>query len=294
MSKRIITRLLALATAAVMTAGAFAAIVASPSTVVEAANSAATQAIKDSFDPGFYANTYADVKQVLGTDSNALYRHFVESGMKEGRMMNANFDPKAYIEAYPDIKAYCNGDYTKAYEHYVTSGKAEGRNLTTFDAINAKKAAEQAAAAAAEAEAEREREAERQAIEAKAKEQEKEKITYKRRNFDIGHGLVLHLSEDQYKSCEISVLTNGYGYGAYIDDDCYARTSGYHSDDSYPYSYISVHNGDIHETVFDTSYKKYYEEVLDFDDDDDDEDDDEDLEDALLLLYLMSELDDDD
>ncbi len=291
MNKKIITRFLALATCAAMLAESQAASFTSPVAVVEAADSATTQAIKAEFDPVFYANTYADVKQAFGTNADALYKHFIDNGMREGRMLNAGFDPKAYIEAYADIKTYCNGDYTKAYEHYVTSGKKEGRNLTTFKAINDKKAKEQAAAAAAEAEAQKAREKEEAALKEKQKQLEKDKITERRRHFNIGHGLEVHLSEDQYRSCEISILSNDYGYAAYIDGDCYDRTSGFHYNDSYPYSYITVSNGNIHETVFERSYKEtYYEEILDFDEDDIDEDDD--YEDALMLLLLMAELDD--
>lgn len=38
------------------------------------------------FDPVFYAKTYPDVVAALGTDSNALYNHYVNYGKAEGRI----------------------------------------------------------------------------------------------------------------------------------------------------------------------------------------------------------------
>lgn len=39
----------------------------------------------EKFDPAFYAATYADVVQVLGTDSQTMYEHYLTYGQKEGR-----------------------------------------------------------------------------------------------------------------------------------------------------------------------------------------------------------------
>lgn len=137
MNKKVITKFLAIVTSAVMLAGAFVISAASPVIAVEAADNV-DQALRNNFDAVFYANKYADVKAAFGTDANALFNHFKQHGMTEGRMMNVNFDPKAYISAYSDVAAYCNGDYRKAYEHYVMHGIAEGRTLTTGDALNKK------------------------------------------------------------------------------------------------------------------------------------------------------------
>lgn len=38
------------------------------------------------FDAEFYAQTYPDVKEALGTDENALYQHYVTFGRSEGRL----------------------------------------------------------------------------------------------------------------------------------------------------------------------------------------------------------------
>ena len=42
------------------------------------------------FDATFYANTYPDVKQALGTDPNVLLYHYNTFGISEGRKANAN------------------------------------------------------------------------------------------------------------------------------------------------------------------------------------------------------------
>lgn len=138
MSKPIVTKLLAALTGAMLLAGTVVAGVSAPVIQVQAADVSLTQALRNSFDPVFYSNKYADLKAAFGTDANALFNHFTTHGMTEGRMMNVNFDPKAYIVAYADVADYCKGDYRKAYEHYVLHGIAEGRKLTTSDAINKK------------------------------------------------------------------------------------------------------------------------------------------------------------
>ncbi|MBE5848483.1 MAG: hypothetical protein E7300_12530 [Lachnospiraceae bacterium] len=38
------------------------------------------------FDASFYAKTYPDVVNVLGSDATALYKHYVTSGQSEGRL----------------------------------------------------------------------------------------------------------------------------------------------------------------------------------------------------------------
>ena len=37
------------------------------------------------FDAEYYANTYQDVKEALGTDEAVLYKHYLDYGKKEGR-----------------------------------------------------------------------------------------------------------------------------------------------------------------------------------------------------------------
>lgn len=294
MFNKTIVKVLAMVTGAVMLAGVFSVGSIAPTIVVEAADAATNQALKANFDANFYANKYADVKKAFGTNADALFNHFLNNGMKEGRMMNANFDPKAYIESYPDIKAYCNGDLTKAYIHYVTCGKNEGRNLTTYEAINAKKAAEAAKAQAAADAAAKERQKEIDEKERQRRKQEEEQRERERnsiRNVYIGHGLSVNLNNSQFNSCSISVLTNGSGYGAYLDGGLVATSGGYNEDGAWPYSVVDISAGNVYETIFDTSYHRVYQDLLDVDETDTMTE--EDIEDALLLTLLLSDLDDD-
>lgn len=280
MKNKMMIRFLAAATSAVMLAGTLAVGVSAtaPAIVVEAADNTTTQALKSAFDPVFYANKYPDVKQAFGTNADALFSHFLNNGMKEGRMMNSNFDPKAYIAAYPDVKAYCNGDYTKAYEHYVTNGIREGRTLTTYDAINAKNAADQAAAQAAE-----------QAAAAEQAKQNNDNNDDSSHMVYVGHGLVLSLNDDQYNNCNIFILTNDHGYGAFIDDEQCAATPGFYEFGSYLYSIVQVYHGFTHETVLNDDHRPYYDDLRDFGPD---YNHDQSIEDALSLGHILSSMSD--
>ena len=42
------------------------------------------------FDAEYYASTYADVKEALGTDEVMLYKHYLDYGKKEGRKPTAD------------------------------------------------------------------------------------------------------------------------------------------------------------------------------------------------------------
>ena len=90
--------------------------------------------LKDVFDAEYYANSYKDLKDAFGTDEEALYKHFLEYGLKEGRVMNPIIDVAAYRGKYEDLdKAF--GDNWDAYiDHYFTYGVKENRdNGTDFD-----------------------------------------------------------------------------------------------------------------------------------------------------------------
>lgn len=80
------------------------------------------------FDATYYANKYPDLKAAFGTNETALFNHFYNSGMAEGRQGSEEFNVQAYMNRYPDLKSAFGNDLKKYYVHYVTSGKAEGRN----------------------------------------------------------------------------------------------------------------------------------------------------------------------
>nr|MBP8138094.1 hypothetical protein [Alicycliphilus sp.] len=88
------------------------------------------------FDPTYYKNAFADLKN---TDFNAadLLYHFMQYGLDEGRTPNAalaTFDGTAYLAANPDVAAYVNANLAQfggsvtngALAHYVKFGAAEG------------------------------------------------------------------------------------------------------------------------------------------------------------------------
>ena len=80
------------------------------------------------FDAEYYYNTYSDLQAAIGKDEAALLKHFVESGMKEGRVANATFNVKAYMKNNPDLVGLLKShDLTLYFKHYVNSGKKEGR-----------------------------------------------------------------------------------------------------------------------------------------------------------------------
>ena len=229
MIRKLLTKVLALTTGAVLLAGVFSISAFSPSITVRAADAHVSQLIAQDFDAAFYAKQYPDVKAAVGTNPKALLAHFTKYGMKEGRMMNANFDPKAYCDAYPDIKAYCKGDYTKAYEHYEAYGQKEGRTITTYAKLRPKTVAPVVVV-------------------------QPEKTTTRR--IDIGHGLIVDLSENQYNYCEIAVKTNDQGFAAYLGDTRLATYGDYGDDGAYTYSTIIVNNGHLNETIYGRQVKK--------------------------------------
>ena len=95
---------------------------------------ASAAGLRDVFDAEYYANSYKDLKEAFGTDEEALYKHFLEYGLKESRVMNPVLDVAAYRGKYEDLdKAF--GDNWDAYvDHYFTYGVNENRdNGTDFD-----------------------------------------------------------------------------------------------------------------------------------------------------------------
>ena len=79
------------------------------------------------FDAEYYADYYADLRNALGTDSDKLYSHFIENGMKEGRRASAIFDIKHYLSANADLKAAFGENYEAAFNHFIDNGYKEPR-----------------------------------------------------------------------------------------------------------------------------------------------------------------------
>lgn len=79
------------------------------------------------FDPTYYANKYADLKNAFGTNSTALFNHFCTNGMKEGRVASTNFNVITYKNNYADLRTAFGNNLPLYYRHYITNGHVEKR-----------------------------------------------------------------------------------------------------------------------------------------------------------------------
>lgn len=86
------------------------------------------------FDAEYYASENPDVVAVYGTSKKALYQHFVQYGMIEGRSISPDFNVNAYRCAYPDLQNAFGDDISKYYEHYFIFGQQENRTFVTTEA----------------------------------------------------------------------------------------------------------------------------------------------------------------
>lgn len=74
-----------------------------------------------------YMQYNPDLASSFGSNQKALFEHFINSGMKEGRQGSSEFNLAAYKANNPDLVALFGDDNAKYYEHYMAGGKAEGR-----------------------------------------------------------------------------------------------------------------------------------------------------------------------
>lgn len=79
------------------------------------------------FNACFYANRYPDLKAIYGYDAAALYQHFLNWGIQEGRCGTPVFDVAYYLETQTDLKAAFGNDYVAAYRHWLQNGYLEER-----------------------------------------------------------------------------------------------------------------------------------------------------------------------
>lgn len=80
------------------------------------------------FNPDFYAERYADLKQAFGNDHSALWQHFTTFGMWEFRQASAEFNPTVYRDRYADLEKAYSDYFPLYYWHYCHFGKKEGRS----------------------------------------------------------------------------------------------------------------------------------------------------------------------
>lgn len=84
------------------------------------------------FNACFYANRYPDLKAIYGYDAAALYQHFLNWGIKEGRCASPVFDVAYYLESQPDVRAAYGDDYVEAYRHWLQYGYLEDRESSSY------------------------------------------------------------------------------------------------------------------------------------------------------------------
>ena len=70
----------------------------------EAATAAERSAYQAVFDADYYRSAYPDVAAAFGNNKAALFNHFVNYGLREGRSCSADFNPQAYRAKYADLR----------------------------------------------------------------------------------------------------------------------------------------------------------------------------------------------
>ncbi len=93
--------------------------------------------LKDLFDEHYYADTYKDLKELFGYDREALWNHYVQCGLNEGRGMSELFDVVKYREQYKDLDTAFGDNWDAYANHFLTLGMEEGRNTGTGIEFNA-------------------------------------------------------------------------------------------------------------------------------------------------------------
>lgn len=79
-------------------------------------------------DARYYLASYPDLVQAYG-DSNfsEAMRHWVQSGLPEGRRSSPAFDVHFYLNFHSDLLSHPQASYQWAAEHWIASGIKEGR-----------------------------------------------------------------------------------------------------------------------------------------------------------------------
>ncbi|MDC7279571.1 MULTISPECIES: hypothetical protein [Pseudobutyrivibrio] len=88
--------------------------------------------LKVLFDAGYYAYINPDLYAKYGNDENALFNHFITTGIWEGRQGNQDFNVDAYASAYSDLKAAYGNDILAYYRHFINTKGTETRPVTTL------------------------------------------------------------------------------------------------------------------------------------------------------------------
>ncbi len=86
---------------------------------------------KTIFDSEYYYNTYTDLQAAFGYDETALYNHYIQFGIKEGRSGSEEFNCSVYAGNYADLREVFGTDFHSYCMHYEQHGQSEERNAVT-------------------------------------------------------------------------------------------------------------------------------------------------------------------
>lgn len=81
----------------------------------------------DLFDAAYYAEKNPDVVAVYGNTPGALYSHYVNCGIHEGRNAGPLFDVKEYRKNNHDLEGIYGNNWAAYVNQYLTEGLKEGR-----------------------------------------------------------------------------------------------------------------------------------------------------------------------
>lgn len=79
------------------------------------------------YDFDYYLDHNSDIKSVYGNNESAVFEHFLNYGIKEGRRASADFDYNIYRFNYADLAKAFGSDKAAYYRHYAKYGANEGR-----------------------------------------------------------------------------------------------------------------------------------------------------------------------
>ena len=80
-------------------------------------------AIRPMFKADQYAAYYPDVVKVLGEDEEALFTHFITSGIWEERQPSVSFNVDVYASENYDLQSALGNDIVAYYMHYATTNE---------------------------------------------------------------------------------------------------------------------------------------------------------------------------
>lgn len=79
------------------------------------------------YDYSYYVQHNPDVANAFGSDRTAVFNHFLQFGMNEGRQGCASFSPSYYKNANADLRHTFGATMMAYYYHYIDFGRGEGR-----------------------------------------------------------------------------------------------------------------------------------------------------------------------